>query len=153
MRLFAARLAKGSSVAVFVLVTNMGYQNVYKNGAAPLVVKAIITPTSSKTKMIGVSHHFLLLNKKSMNSRMIPTLPEIASCSNDVFFLVFVNCFFGVGAVRMLLGVRVKVLNVFIWRQRFGSFCDVFVGLIQNIGLSRASEELESEQIDLEKTK
>ncbi len=86
MRLFAARLAKGSSVAVFVLVTNMGYQNVYKNGAAPLVVKAIITPTSSKTKMIGVSHHFLLLNKKSMNSRMIPTLPEIASCSNDVFF-------------------------------------------------------------------
>lgn len=53
----------------------------------------------------------------------------------------------------MLLGVRVKVLNVFIWRQRFGSFCDVFVGLIQNIGLSRASEELESEQIDLEKTK
>src|SRR5687768_14813938 len=52
------------------------------NGAAPVPPRMTRAATRRRTSMIGVSHHFLLCRRKSVNSATIPRAGPAASDSN-----------------------------------------------------------------------
>jgi hypothetical protein len=57
-------------------------------GAAPVPPSTSNSPINNKTRIIGVSHHFLLCNRKSTNSPTIPLCDCLACSSKSRAFCV-----------------------------------------------------------------